>query len=299
MNATHDLSVIFKAKDYLSGKVGKIQTRFTALEGEVAASISKIDNFEKATMGLTVAGGVMMAGAGAVAVGMNNIADSALPITARIGELDSLGEQSSAALSQYARDLSNQWGESRDIVLGATYNIESALGNTNDLTQEGVQALMESSTKLAKATKGTIDDATLSLIPLTGKYKDAIGDVQKTSEMAAESVAYTVKNFRTTGPQMAQAFEPTIAMASSLGVEMSQLTVTLGAMQEALPGSQAGTAMAAFLKSMIARGSELEKLGVQVQDSTGKFLQPLEVLQADNTLGFLLVLRISPHLDAQ
>ncbi|HCG5577092.1 TPA: phage tail tape measure protein [Vibrio parahaemolyticus] len=195
-----------------------------------------------------------------------------------LGEVKSLGviDADLKTLQQTALDFSSTYGKSATQMVGAAYDIKSAMG---DMSGADLAGVTESSAILAAATKA--DTATITsymgtMYSVFQSQADAIGK-DNWAERLAGMTAKSVEKFKTTGQGMSDAFKGIGSLAKTHGIEMQNQMAILGMLQGSMSGSEAGTKYKAFLTGAV---NAQEKLGLSFTDTNGKLLPMYDILES-------------------
>ena len=268
LESVFKLSLVMNMIDNLSGPMAGIASR-------VGADVSKLDSMSQAFGGIAKAG-VAMQEAGSQIVGAVLAPVEATFETRRaLGELASLGVQDLGAVEDAARSFSDQWaGTTKADFISAAYDIKSGIASLSD---EGVAGFTELAGLTAKATKSTIGEMTSLFATGYGIYKDFYADMSdmEFGEMFSAGIAQSVKQFKTTGSQMASSIESLGASATNANVPLEEQLTILGMLQGTMSGSEAGTKYAAFLGAAAKGG---EALGLSFLDANNQLKSMPEII---------------------
>lgn len=195
-----------------------------------------------------------------------------------LGEVKSLGviDADLNTLQQTALAFSSAYGKSATEVVGAAYDIKSAMG---DMSGADLAGVTESSAILAAATKADTATITSYMGTLYSVYQenaDAMGK-DNWAERVAGMTAKSVEKFKTTGQGMSDAFRGVGSLAKTHGIEMQNQMAILGMLQGSMSGSEAGTKYKAFLNGAV---KAQDKLGLSFTDTNGKLLPMYDILSA-------------------
>lgn len=113
----------------------------------------------------------------------------------------------------------------------------------------------------------------------------SFGDEAKDAGRYADVLAAAASNANTDVSGLGEAFKMVAPVAGALGYSLEDTSVALGLMANSgIQGSQAGTALRSALTNLVsptkAMKDEMEKLGINVKDSSGE-MKPLDVLLKD------------------
>lgn len=152
-----------------------------------------------------------------------------------LAELKSLGVVDLAAVESAAKSFSDTWaGTSKSDFISAAYDIKSGIASLSD---EGVAQFTELSGLTAKATKSTIGEMTSLFATGYGIYKDYYSDLSdmEFGEIFSAGISTAVKNYKTSGSQMAQSISTLGATATSAKVPHEEQLAILGMMRPPCP----------------------------------------------------------------
>ncbi len=258
------LQLILGLTDRLSEPLQRIQR----LVNRVTNNISQ--GFQNARDGI---GAMFAAGAGfAMTVSPTIDMNNARGEVASLGVDDAVLDQ----LNQSGLQYSMQFGESAQGYVRAAYDIQSAI---DGLQGADLPTFTTAAGTLAKATKADVGTVTSYFGSMYGIFRRQATEMGKSNwvEMVTGRTAVAVQKFKTSGPQMAAAFESLGADATSYGVSMAEQMAILGNLQSALPsGSEAGSKYRAYLAGVVNAES---KLGLKFSDSEGRLLPVVDVLE--------------------
>ncbi|RJX35668.1 MAG: phage tail tape measure protein [Desulfarculus sp.] len=259
-------AIIIKAIDHATAPMRYISQRFQAMDKQQRQAL-------KRTAQAAGRYGKYLTGI-ALAVGALSLRQRAQTETA-LGDLASLGIKKLEALSEAARDFSNQWsGTTAPQFLTAAYDIKSAIG---DMSDEGVAAMTRWAALTAKATKGSVGEMAALFAKGYHIFKEqfkGLSDLEFGKVFAA-GISATVQAFTTTGPQMSAAIINLGKAATNANVPLAEQLAILGALQNTLPGERAGTAYTAFLRKAAAAG---KALGLPFINANGQLKTTMEIM---------------------
>lgn len=221
-----------------------------------------------------ITGGAL--GVGAAAYALDRFMAPVKGMQEALGEVKSL-DVSNTALKQLEKTslrFSIAYGESAEDFVRSSYDIQSAISG---LTGAELSQFTKASNVLAKGTKADASVITSYMGSMYGIFKtnaDAMGKSNWVNQLTGQT-ATAVKMFKTTGAEMAGAFESVGAMGSSRGIAMNEQMAILGQLQATMSGSEAGTKYSAFLAGAV---KAQEKLGLSFTDSNGRMLPMLDIL---------------------
>ncbi|QGP91711.1 Phage-related minor tail protein [Neomoorella glycerini] len=268
LETIYRLSVILKLSDLLSGPMRGAQVAVNKTNERLQALANTSKN-------LMAAGGAMTA-AGTAILGAVLLPTKATFETQRaLGELASVGVTDLQALEKAAMSFSNKWaGTTKAQFISAAYDIK---GGISSLTDTGVAEYTRLAALTAKATKATTEEMTSLFATGYGIYKDMYNKLSDEAfgQMFSGGIAAAVNQFKSTGPQMAQALTTLGAAATSAKRPMEEQLTVLGMLQATMPGGEAGTKYRAFIQSAAKAGKEL---GLSFVDSKNQLLGVTEII---------------------
>lgn len=265
MESVYKLSVILNMVDNLSGKMAGIGNN---VSGEIKKLNSAFGTMQKA--------GAAMAGVG---VGITGLCAKTVTATFdtqnALGELSSLGVKDLKAVEDAAKSFSDTWaGTSKSDFITASYDIKSGIAS---LTDEGVAQFTQLAALTGKATKSTTEEMGSLFATGYGIYKGFYDDMSdlEFGEMFSAGIATAVKNYKTSGSEMASAISALGATATNANVPLEEQLAIMGQLQTTMSGSEAATKYKSFLNQASNAG---EKLGLTFLDTNNQLLSMPEIL---------------------
>lgn len=280
------MGVTVEMKDAFTKNAQKIEGSFDSLDQTVS---KKTENVNK-HLGTLAKGFVTLAAGRAVHGAAKRMLDPVFRMGQSIGEIASVGVRDMELMQNAAIEFSNQWaGTTAPQFVQASYDVRSAL---SDMSDGAVASFTNFAGVTAKATKSHIGEMTTLFSIGYGIYNDqfkkfAAETIKGWETMSKEErdiafgerfsagMAAVVKNFRTTGPQMAAAMTQLGAQATKAGAPIQEQLAILGELQTAMGGAEAATLYASFIKGAAKAQKEL---GISFEDSAGKMLPAVEIL---------------------
>lgn len=265
MESVFKLSVVLNMMDNMSDKLGGAQKNVSQ---SLQAMNAGFAGFQKAGAVMAGVGGGILGTAGKLVTATFDTQDA-------LGELKSLGVEDLKAVEDAARSFTNTWaGTSKAEFITASYDIKSGIASLSD---EGVAKYTELAGLTAKATKSTTGEMTSLFATGYGIYKGFYSDMSdmEFGEMFSAGISTAVKNYKTSGSEMAASISMLGASATNAGVKMEEQLAILGQLQSTMSGSEAGTKYKAFLNAAAGAG---EKLGLTFIDSNNQLLTMPEIL---------------------
>lgn len=266
MESVYKLSVLLNVVDNLSGQMNTIQ-------GNVSGSIQKLDS----AFGTMQKAGAALTGVGGAILGVGTkLVTSTFDTQNALGELSSLGVKDLKAVENAAKSFSDTWaGTSKADFITASYDIKSGIAS---LTDEGVAQFTQLAALTGKATKSTTEEMGSLFATGYGIYKGAYDDLSdlEFGEMFSAGIATAVKNYKTSGSEMASAISTLGATATNNNVPLEEQLAILGQLQTTMSGSEAATKYKSFLNQATKAG---EALGLQLTDDNNRLLSTPEILE--------------------
>lgn len=270
MDSVFKVSLVLDMIDNMTSKVngvsGTVQNSFEGMN-------RSFETMQRAGMAMTGAG-TAIAGACLSTVTATFDTQNAL------GELSSLGVEDLKAVEQAAKSFSDTWaGTTKSDFITAAYDIKSGIAS---LTDEGVAQFAELAALTGKATKSTTEEMGSLFATGYGIYKDYYGDMSdlEFGQMFSAGIAIAVKNYKTSGSQMADAISKLGATATNANVSMEEQLAILGQLQTTMSGSEAATKYNAFLQAAAGAG---EKLGLSFVDANKQLMSTPQILDTMKT----------------
>ncbi len=261
MESVYKLSIILNLVDNLSGQMNNVS--------------GSIQNLNK-TFGTMQRAGAAMAGVGGALTGLAiKTVTASFDTQNALGELASLGVEDLKAVEDAARSFSDTWaGTSKADFITASYDIKSGIASLSD---EGVAEFTRLAALTGKATKSTTEEMGSLFATGYGIYKgyyDEMSDLEF-GEMFSAGIATAVRNYKTSGSEMASAISALGATATNSNVPLEEQLAILGQLQTTMSGSEAATKYRSFLNQAASAG---EKLGLSFVDTNNQLLSMSEIL---------------------
>lgn len=264
----YKLSVVLNVIDNLSNPM-------KGIGNNTQGSISALDKMG-ASFDSAIQSGLVMGGAGVqIAEGLMTPVQATFDTKRAISELSSLGVEKLEMMENAAKDFSNTWsGTTKSDFITAAYDIKSGIASLSD---EGVAQYTNMAGMTAKATKSTIGTMTSLFATGYGIYKDFYSDLsdEQFAAMFSAGISTSVKDYKTSGDEMAAAIERLGASATNAQIPLEEQLAILGMLQSTMSGSEAGTQYNAFLRSAVKGG---EKLGMSFVDANNQMLSMPEIM---------------------
>lgn len=268
MQTLYQLSLVVNMIDNLSAPARQI-----AASADQASS--RLDNFIQKSQGLVKSGTAMMLLGKEVTTAVLSPVKATFQTQSAIGELASLGIKDMESLTNSAKKFSDTWsGTTQADFITAAYDIKSGIASLSD---EGVAKYTEMAGLTAKATKATTAEMTSLFATGYGIYKNFYSDLsdEQFGEVFSAAISESVRAFKTSGSEMAQAIQSLGASATTANVPLEEQMSILGMLQATMSGSEAGTKYRAFIKSAAKAGDEL---GLSFTDANNQLLSMPQIL---------------------
>ncbi len=145
------------------------------------------------------------------------------------------------------------------------------------MTDEGVAQFTQLAALTGKATKSTTEEMGSLFATGYGIYKGFYDDMSdlEFGEMFSAGIATAVKNYKTSGSEMASAISALGATATNANVPLEEQLAIMGQLQTTMSGSEAATKYKSFLNQASSAG---EKLGLTFLDTNNQLLSMPEIL---------------------
>lgn len=265
MESVYKLSVILNLVDNLSGQMGGVGSNVSGVVGKLNSAFGTM---QKA--------GAAMAGVGAGITGLcMKTVTATFDTQNALGELSSLGVKDLKAVEDAAKSFSDTWaGTSKADFITASYDIKSGIAS---LTDEGVAEFTKLAALTGKATKSTTEEMGSLFATGYGIYKGFYDDMSdlEFGEMFSAGIATAVKNYKTSGSEMASAISALGATATNANVPLEEQLAIMGQLQTTMSGSEAATKYKSFLNQASKAG---EQLGLTFLDTNNQLLSMPEIL---------------------
>ena len=265
MESVYKLSVILNMVDNLSGQMGGVGNNVTN-------TVNKLNT----AFGTMQRAGAAMAGVGGAITGLcMKTVTATFDTQNALGELSSLGVKDLKAVENAAKSFSDTWaGTSKSDFITAAYDIKSGIAS---LTDEGVAQFTELAALTGKATKSTTEEMGSLFATGYGIYKGFYDDMSdlEFGEMFSAGIATAVKNYKTSGSEMASAISALGATATNANVPLEEQLAIMGQLQTTMSGSEAATKYKSFLNQASSAG---EKLGLTFLDTNNQLKSMSEIL---------------------
>ena len=266
MDSVFRLSVVMGMVDNLTNPLSSVQD-----------SVSNSTKSMNEAFGTVQKAGAALAGVGTAITGAClATVSSTFETQNALGELSSLGVKDLEAVEAAAKSLSDTWaGTTKSDFITASYDIKSGIASLSD---EGVAKFTELAALTGKATKSSTEEMGSLFATGYGIYKgmyENLSDLEF-GEVFSAGIATAVKNYKTSGSEMASAISALGATATNSNVSLEEQLAILGQLQTTMSGSEAATKYKAFLTQAAAAGKEL---GLTFVDSNNQLLSTPKILE--------------------
>ena len=270
MDSVYKLSVVMGLTDELT-------TPLTNVQSNVTNVTSSLNN----AFGTLQKSGAILTGLGTAITGAClGTVKSTFETQNALGELASLGVTDLQAVESAAKSFSDTWaGTTKSDFITASYDIKSGIASLSD---EGVAKFTELAALTGKATKSTTEEMGSLFATGYGIYKGYYEDLSdiEFGEMFSAGIATAVKNYKTSGSQMAASISMLGATATNNNVPLEEQLAILGQLQTTMSGSEAATKYKSFLNQAAKAG---KTLGLTFTDANNQLLSTPEILSALRT----------------
>lgn len=266
MDSIFRLSVVMGMIDNLTSPLSSVQD-----------SVSNSTKSMNEAFGTVQKAGAALAGVGTAITGAClATVSSTFETQNALGELSSLGVKDLEAVEAAAKSFSDTWaGTTKSDFITASYDIKSGIASLSD---EGVAKFTELAALTGKATKSSTEEMGSLFATGYGIYKgmyENLSDLEF-GEVFSAGIATAVKNYKTSGSEMASAISALGATATNSNVSLEEQLAILGQLQTTMSGSEAATKYKAFLTQAAAAGKEL---GLTFVDSNNQLLSTPKILE--------------------
>ncbi|RUM56279.1 MAG: phage tail tape measure protein, partial [Marinomonas sp.] len=240
----------------------------------IQRTIQQVTSQSRKAFESTAAGVTALIGAAGTFMATVNPANDLNNALREVSSLD-VADDTLKKLNEAGLQYSIEFGDSASNYVRSAYDIQSAIAG---LTGDDLPRFTTAAGTLAKATKASVGDITSYVGTMYGifqKQADQMGKGEWVEQLAGKTAA-AVQMFKTTGPEMASAFESLGAGAQTMGVSLQEQMAVLGSLQATMSGSEAGTKYGAFLEGLAGAQSDL---GLNFNDSSGNLLPVVDILQ--------------------
>ncbi|MDI7227917.1 phage tail tape measure protein [Leptospira santarosai] len=275
---TFELGVVLSLKDYVSGRLGEIETRWKNVRKSMDDTSASARLFDR-SMGMAQTGQKMLEyGSGALYFS-KSLVEAGLEAGKLEKNIESLGvtKDEVSKISSEVRAMTGDMGIAQETFLSGIYDIKSAVSTLNPAELSSVAGALG---KAAIATKGDF----AGLADLFGTTHAQFKKMYNESDAAfalrfANTLSLSVQKFKTDGAKMQAAMQGLGATAAGMGVKLEEQMAVLGMLQNTMLPGVAGTSYRAFLSSV---GEGFSKLGLSAKNAQGQIKSMPELLEAMN-----------------
>ncbi|MBW9233590.1 phage tail tape measure protein [Leptospira santarosai] len=275
---TFELGVVLSLKDYVSGRLGEIETRWKNVRKSMDDTSASARLFDR-SMGMVKTGQSLLEyGSGALYFS-KSLVEAGLEAGKLEKNIESLGvtKDEVSKISSEVRTMTGDMGIAQETFLSGIYDIKSAVSTLNPAELSSVAGALG---KAAIATKGDF----AGLADLFGTTHAQFKKMYNESDAAfalrfANTLSLSVQKFKTDGAKMQAAMQGLGATAAGMGVKLEEQMAVLGMLQNTMLPGVAGTSYRAFLSSV---GEGFSKLGLNAKNAQGQIKSMPELLEAMN-----------------
>ncbi|MGQ2800488.1 phage tail tape measure protein [Leptospira santarosai] len=275
---TFELGVVLSLKDYVSGRLGEIETRWKNVRKSMDDTSASARLFDR-SMGMVKTGQSLLEyGSGALYFS-KSLVEAGLEAGKLEKNIESLGvtKDEVSKISSEVRAMTGDMGIAQETFLSGIYDIKSAVSTLNPAELSSVAGALG---KAAIATKGDF----AGLADLFGTTHAQFKKMYNESDAAfalrfANTLSLSVQKFKTDGAKMQAAMQGLGATAAGMGVKLEEQMAVLGMLQNTMLPGVAGTSYRAFLSSV---GEGFSKLGLNAKNARGQIKSMPELLEAMN-----------------
>lgn len=275
---TFELGVVLSLKDYVSGRLGEIETRWKNVRKSMDDTSASARLFDR-SMGMVKSGQSLLEyGSGALYFS-KSLVEAGLEAGKLEKNIESLGvtKDEVTKISTEVRGMTGDLGTAQETFLSGIYDIKSAVASLNPAELSSVAGALG---KAAIATKGDF----AGLADLFGTTHAQFKKMYNESDAAfalrfANTLSLSVQKFKTDGAKMQAAMQGLGATAAGMGVKLEEQMAVLGMLQNTMLPGVAGTSYRAFLSSV---GEGFQKLGLSAKNAQGQIKSMPELLEEMN-----------------
>ncbi|WP_078126142.1 phage tail tape measure protein [Leptospira alexanderi] len=275
---TFELGVVLSLKDYVSSRLGEIETRWKNVRKSMDDTSASARLFDR-SMGMVKTGQSLLEyGSGALYFS-KSLVEAGLEAGKLEKNIKSLGvtRDEVSKISSEIRAMTGDMGIAQETFLSGIYDIKSAVSTLNPAELSSVAGALG---KAAIATKGDF----AGLADLFGTTHSQFKKMYNESDAAfalrfANTLSLSVQKFKTDGAKMQAAMQGLGATAAGMGVKLEEQMAVLGMLQNTMLPGVAGTSYRAFLSSV---GEGFQKLGLSAKNAQGQIKSMPELLEEMN-----------------
>ncbi|EQA80875.1 tail tape measure protein, TIGR01760 family [Leptospira alstonii serovar Pingchang str. 80-412] len=272
---TFELGVVLSLKDYVSGRLGEIETRWKSVRKSMDDTSASAKLFDR-SMGMAKAGQQMLEFGSAGLYISKSLVEAGLEAGKLEKNIESLGvsKDEVTKISAEVRGMTGDLGIAQETFLSGIYDIKSAISTLNPAELSSVAGALG---KAAIATKGDF----AGLADLFGTTHAQFKKMYNESDAAfalrfANTLSLSVQKFKTDGAKMQAAMQGLGATAAGMGVKLEEQMAVLGMLQNTMNPGVAGTSYRALLSTA---GEGFQKLGLDAKNAQGQIKSMPELLE--------------------
>jgi TP901 family phage tail tape measure protein len=260
--ASPDLAFIIRARDEASKVLDGLRGQVTGL-GSMLGS------------GLAMAGTAALAGGAAIAGGMALGVKSAGDLQQAVANIQTIKPTiDTSAVFDALNEMQTRVPQSAAQLGDALYNVFSSI----DVDQAGGLKLAETFAKGATAAQTDAQTFGTAVLGVMNAYKLGVEDANHISDVFFNTINAGV----VTGEELAASMGPVTQSAKAAGVSLDQLGAFMAAVtKEGGPASQNINNLNNFFQKLTTQSAQkaFSELGIAATDASGKFRDPIEVLE--------------------
>lgn len=259
------IGILLELIDKVTGPAGRIKSQF----GNLQISAQQLG------MGMVKLGAIMTATGAAMSYFSLKVLSSTFGSKKALGELASLGIKDLDLIEKKAMAAANQFADvAMPRFITAAYDIKSAISNLSDSAVADYTYLTAIT---AKATKGTVEQMGDLYATAYGIYKELFSKLTdiRFAEVLSGAIAITVREFKMTGPKLAEYVSLLGASATKQLVPLAEQFAIGGLLGATMSGSEAATKYGAFLKQPVKAA---RALGLSFTDANNRLLPMADIL---------------------
>lgn len=253
------LNIILRAKDEASANINKINR-----------SIGQLEKTSEMAGKTTAAFLTVIVSSATAAVG------SFMKLEEKISDVQTMTDMSFSKMQKSISDLSDKYGKDSKDLASALYDIVSA-GYSGE---EALKAL-ESSTKGAIVGSSDVATTTAATLTIMRHYKELVKDTDQIQRIMFAGV----KKGRITLNDLASDIGRPLNAAKAFGEELNTVMMTYAMGTQIFGGQSAevATMLESVYEDLREKGDLVQKAGIKIYDSSGKFRGLLDVLEQINS----------------
>lgn len=259
------LGILLEMIDKVSGPAARVISQFKKTQMSA----------QQLGQGMVRVGAIMTATGAAMSYFSFKMIGSTFDTQKALGELASLGIKDLDLIANKAQGAANQFaGITSTQFVTAAYDIKSAISSLSD---SAVADYTRLAAITAKATKGSVEQMGDLYATAYGIYKELFPKLTdaRFAEVLSGAIATTVREFKMTGPKIAEYVSLLGATAAKQRIPLAEQFAIGGMLGATMSGTEAATKYTAFLKNPV---DVAKKLGLAFTDSNKRLLPMADIL---------------------